>query len=118
MKHVSEFVKFDIPAWVQGKEFILKGIYDRKDKETGAVLGKNALLVIMKDDCKNYRLRDQEETFSLVGEKVYVSCDKIFASYGDYVTFEKLSANVAAKGMANNQGFLAVYFNAVEIKKK
>ena len=116
MKHVSDFVKFDFDNWVRGKEFILKGIYDRKNKE-GVIDGKNVQLVILKDDCKGYKLREDEGHFDLVGEKIYVGCDKVSALIGDKIDASGWSVNVSAKGLPDGKGFLTVYFNTDEIKK-
>ena len=115
MKHVNDFVKFDVNAWVQGKDFEVRAIYDRTDKETGAYLGKSVQIVITKDDCKNYVLRENEENFSLAYEKIYVNCDVCSAKIGSKVKLDGMTVKLSAKPTANG-AYLVPYFNIHELK--
>lgn len=117
MKHISDFISFDYDSWVKGKEFTVKAIYDRKDKETQEKTGYNVRCVITKDECKTYKRRDGEEFFSLIGEEVYFSTDNTNATIGSKVKPESVTANVSVKKLQNGSAFLTVYFNCKNVNK-
>lgn len=117
MKHISDFVTFDFDSWVKGKEFTVKAIYDRIDRETNSVTGKNVRCVITKDDCKSYRLRDGEGGFSQIGEEIYFSTDATDALIGCKIKPVNVRANVSVKKLQNGSAFLTVYFNCENVHK-
>lgn len=86
MKHLNDFIYFDFDSWAEGKEFQVISVKKWEDREMGTTLGKVVETVILKDDCKNYRLKKDEE-FDLVYEKVIFKAIEADVKKGDHVSF-------------------------------
>lgn len=114
MKHMNEFVKFDFNAWADGKEFKVRGVYDWKDYKTGAILGKSVQCVIVKDECKGYKLGPAEDSFDLTYEKVTFKCNTTNVKVGDLVRIVNPNPVV----YVNNGGFMDVSFKCESVVTK
>lgn len=111
MKHLNEFVKFDFDSWCLGKDFKVTNINPWIDRSSGTVIGSSVEVVILKDECPNYKLKDGE-SFSMVYDKVVFKVTACNAQVGDYVTLVNSSPVVYV-----NNGFMNVSFKGEAVSK-
>lgn len=111
-KHMYEFIKFDVSAWLEGKKFKVVGVRNWVDRSSGAKLGDAVVdLVCIEDKCPNYRLKNGE-TFSAEYEKISIKTVKFGLHSGDIV----IPVGMRAVLYVNDNNVQCVSFSCDEMK--
>lgn len=93
MKHLSQFIRFDLDAFLNGKELLVNSVSDWLDYEDKSVKGTKITTVIISDETEydkdgNNRFEKLvikvPKSIDIAVDSVIVPVDAVARVYGDY----------------------------------
>ncbi len=116
MKHLRQFVNFDITAFLSAKTLVVVSVSDLTDHETRTIIGKRVTCAITRDDTVYLPSKDGSAPASNIYEKLVIKVKypyTVSVSPGDEVTL----TNAVATVYGDYQNQLSITAEGLEVIK-